>query len=148
MSPSSTKSPQRRDPPRVPHPVVLFDGVCNWCGFWVQFLIKRDPQRRFRFAALQSDPGQRLLKAFNLPVDSLNTMVLIDGDRCYTKSSAVLHVTKKMGRLWPLLFVLKVVPPVIRDGVYDLIGRHRYRLLSKRAACLVRTADIEDLFLR
>jgi predicted DCC family thiol-disulfide oxidoreductase YuxK len=134
--------------PSTRHPVVLFDGVCNWCSFWVQFLIKRDRRRIFRFAALQSDAGRQLLRDVGLPQDQLTTMVLIDGDRHYLKSSAVLHVVKKMDGLWPLLFGLIVIPPVIRDFGYDLVGRNRYHLMGRRDACLVRTADTEDLFLR
>ncbi len=78
----------------------------------------------------------------------LDTMVLIDGDRYYTKSSAVLHVAKKMDQFWPILSVLTVIPPLIRDFCYDLMGKNRYRLLGRRATCLVRTADLEDLFLK
>ena len=116
------KNMERPDVPPVRHPIVLFDGVCNWCAFWVQFLIKRDRRRTFRFAALQSDPGQQLLKAAGLPSDQLDTMVLIDGDKYYVKSSAVLQIMKKMDRLWPFLFVFIVIPPFIRDYCYDLGG--------------------------
>ena len=138
---------ERPDVPPVRHPIVLFDGVCNWCAFWVQFLIKRDRRRRARFAALQSDPGQQLLKAAGLPSDQLDTMFLIDGDTYYVKSSAVLQITKKMDRLWPLLFVFIVIPPFIRNFCYDLVGNNRYRLLGRRTSCLVRTAELNDLFL-
>lgn len=138
----------RRDAPQIPHPVVLFDGVCSWCSFWVQFLIRRDRRRVFRFAALQSGAGQRLLESVGLSPDLLTTMVLIDGDRYYLKSSAVLHVTKKMDGLWPLLFGFMVVPTRARDFGYDLIAMNRYHLMGRRESCLVRTADTEDLFLQ
>lgn len=138
---------EQRGSPHIEHPVVLFDGVCHWCSFWVQFLIKRDRRRVFRFAALQSDAGRRLLKDVGLPQDLLTTMVLVDGERHYLKSSAVLHVTQKMDGLWPLLFGLIVIPPFIRDFCYDLVGRNRYHLMGRREACLLRPADTEDLFL-
>lgn len=137
-----------RDASQIPHPVVLFDGVCNWCAFWVQFLIRRDRRRTFRFTALQSDAGQRLLKGVGLSPDLLTTMVLVEGDRYYLKSSAVLQVTKQMDGFWPLLFGFIVVPAVVRDFCYDLIARNRYHLMSRRESCLVRTAETEDLFLQ
>ena len=128
-------------------PIVLFDGVCNLCNGAVTFIIRNDPNRRFRFAALQSPVGQALLQRFGLPTETLNTFVLIEGDRAFTKSTAALRSARLLGSLWPLAFVLIVVPRPVRDLCYDLIGKNRYRIFGKREACMLPTPDLKARFL-
>jgi predicted DCC family thiol-disulfide oxidoreductase YuxK len=84
--------------------VILFDGVCNLCSSSVQFVIKHDPKRQFRFASLQSDYGQNVMKKFGLPENELNSFILLENEKLYTKSTGALRVTKKLSGLWPLLY--------------------------------------------
>jgi len=128
-------------------PIVLFDGVCNLCNSAVTFIIRNDPKRRFRFAALQSPVGQELLQRFGLPTETLNTFVLIEGDRAFTKSTAALRSARLLGYGWPLAFVFILVPKPIRDLCYDFISKHRYRMFGKREACMLPTPDLKARFL-
>ncbi len=128
-------------------PIVLFDGVCNFCNGSVNFIIRRDPKKKFRFAPLQSEVGQKLLKQFGLSTTDLDTMILIDGDRYYSRSTAGLQIARRMSGLWPLLFAFIVVPPFLRDFVYNVIARNRYRWFGKRDACMVPTPDLRERFL-
>lgn len=137
-------------PPTLPpalgsHAVVLFDGVCNLCNASVNFLIDRDAEAVFRFAPLQSDLGQRLVADCDL--DSEDTIVLVEGGRCYTRSAAVLRVARRMDGAWPLLSVLLAVPRPLRDAVYRFVARNRYRWFGKQDACRLPTPDLRRRFL-
>ncbi|GMV90363.1 MAG: thiol-disulfide oxidoreductase [Candidatus Hydrogenedentota bacterium] len=129
------------------HPVLLFDGVCNLCNGAVQFIIKRDTDAQFRFASLQSDAGQALLNQHDLPTEDFDTMVYIEGDTVYTKSTAGLRIARRLGGLWPLLYAFIVIPRPIRDAVYGVIVRNRYRWFGKRDDCMVPTPDLRARFL-
>lgn len=129
------------------NPILLFDGVCTLCNSLVGFVIRRDPKRMFRFASLQSDTGQRLLQQVKLPSSQLDTFVLIEGDRYYTKSTAALHLFKKLGWLWPLLYLLIIVPRPLRDMVYHWVARNRYKWFGKKDQCMIPTPEIQERFL-
>jgi predicted DCC family thiol-disulfide oxidoreductase YuxK len=128
-------------------PVVLFDGVCNLCDASVQFVIKRDPQGRFRFASFQGDRGARMAREHGVDPEALDSMVLIEGSRVYRKSSAALRVARRLRFPWPLLYAFIVVPPFIRNPVYDFIGRRRYRWFGRKEACWVPDAALRARFL-
>jgi len=128
-------------------PIILFDGVCNLCSGIVLFTIKRDPEGIFRYAPLQSEIGQRLLKRFNLPMDDFHSFILVEGNRCYEKSTAALRVGRRIKRLWPLLYVFMLIPKPIRDFIYNVIAKNRYRWFGKRDECLIPTPDIRSRFL-
>lgn len=127
--------------------ILLFDGVCNLCTGIVKFIIKNDKKEVFRFAALQSQSGQALLKQFDLPDTDFDTFVLIIGDKYFTKSTAVLHVLKALGGLWEVLYVYIVFPESMRDFIYDMVAEIRYRIFGKKATCLVPSPEIKDRFL-
>ena len=127
--------------------IFLFDGVCNLCDGFVQFIIKRDPNAKFKFAALQSKSGQALLKKFKLPPDDLDSLVLIIDDNYFLKSSAGLHILKELGGFWKLFYILMIFPKPLRDFVYDLIAKTRYKILGKRDTCMIPTPNIIDRFL-
>lgn len=129
------------------HPVVLFDGVCNLCDSSVQFIIRRDPSGRFRFASLQSDAGRAVVQALGRSPDDLDTMVLVDGDRTWIKSAAALEIARHLTGLWPALRILAAVPRPVRDWGYDVIARHRYRWFGKKDVCITPTPDVRDRFL-
>jgi predicted DCC family thiol-disulfide oxidoreductase YuxK len=129
-----------------PTPLILYDGVCPFCTASVLFVIRRDPRKRFHFAALQSPLGRTLLARYRLPQDAFQTFVLITEDGHDTRSTAALKVARELGGPWPLLYGFILVPAPIRDLVYRIVARHRYRWFGKRDACLVPSADIRDRF--
>jgi predicted DCC family thiol-disulfide oxidoreductase YuxK len=131
----------------TPHPVVLFDGVCNFCQASVRFIIRRDPQGVFRFAALQSPFGQDLLKKFRLRTDELTTMVLVEGDSFFTRSTAALRIARRLKAPWPIFYALIVLPLFLRDFFYALIAKHRYRWFGKKEECMIPTPEIRSRFL-
>lgn len=128
------------------HPILLFDGVCNLCIWSVQFIIERDPQAHFRFASLQSPIGQAYLARCGMPVDALDTFLLVEGKRCYARSDAALRVAGKLAGWWPLLGLFRVVPAGVRDLVYRLIARNRYRWFGVQEYCLVPTPELNQRF--
>ncbi len=127
--------------------IILFDGVCNFCASSVQFVINRDSQKKFRFASLQSNVASELLGSDNSSHPDLESMVLLDQENIYRKSSAALHIAKQLDGLWPILSIFLVIPCPIRDAVYDWIGRHRYQWFGKKEVCWVPDANLRDLFL-
>jgi predicted DCC family thiol-disulfide oxidoreductase YuxK len=137
-----------RQAPGPNHPILLFDGVCNLCNAITQFVIRRDPTpARFRFAALQSEAGQRLLREHGLPPDDFDTFVLVDQGTAFVRSSAALRVLKHLGFPWAMLYPLMIVPRPLRDAVYRFIARNRYRWFGKREACMMPTDEIRSRFL-
>lgn len=159
------------DDPAPGGPVLLFDGVCNLCNGAVRFVVRHDPEGRFRFAPLQSTVGRRLLADCDLPAgdggdgsgsrggdgggdgdgsegaDALETMVLVEDGRCYAKSDAALRVARRLGLPWAALWPLRVVPRRLRDAVYDFVAARRYRWFGRRDACPVPSPDVAERFL-
>jgi predicted DCC family thiol-disulfide oxidoreductase YuxK len=129
------------------HPIILFDGVCNLCSGTVQFIIAHDPNKLFRFASLQSDAGQALLAKHALPNKDFKTIIFIENGRIYTKSGAALHIARRLGGLWQLLYLFIIVPPFIRNIVYDYIARNRYRFWGEKEECWLPTPDLRSRFL-
>lgn len=128
-------------------PIVLFDGVCNLCNGSVQFLLKRDPEGRFRFAALQSDAGRSLLAEHGLDPDILSSVVLIEDGRIWKESSAALRIARHLPGAWKLLRVFAAVPRPLRDAVYRWIARNRYRWFGKTESCWLPTPELKARFL-
>jgi len=129
------------------HPVLLFDGVCNLCNGVVQFLLPRDSAGVLRFASLQSDAGQRLLEAYGVPVDDLETVVLLDGEGYHLRSNAVIRVAEHLGGVYALARGFRLVPRFVRDWLYDVVAEHRYRVFGRREQCMVPSPDVEERFL-
>ncbi len=127
--------------------VVLFDGVCNLCSSAVQFIIERDKKGKFQFASLQSEYGQEQLMKYNLADKNIDSIVLVEKGRVYVKSSAALHIAKKMDGLYPLAFVFIMVPPFIRNWVYDWIARNRYKWYGKKETCWIPTPELRARFI-
>src|SRR5580700_4992771 len=121
--------------------VILYDGVCVFCSRWVRFVIARDIQARFRFTAIQSAYGTRLAQAFGIDADDPDTNAVIHGGGAYFKSDAALTV---LGALpgWGWVRVLRMVPGPLRDAVYNLVARNRYRIFGKYEACFVPEAGM------
>ena len=127
--------------------VVLFDGVCNLCNGSVQFIIRRDPAGRFRFASLQSEAGQALLRRHGLDPDDLSSVILVEDGRAYARSDAALRVARGLSGAWRAAGALRVVPRPLRDLVYGWVARNRYRWFGRREACMVPTPELRGRFL-
>ena len=126
---------------------VLFDGVCNLCNRWVDFIIRRDSRHLIRFAAQQSAAGQKLLATVGMTNAAGLTIVVIDDPRIYTRSAALLRVARALPAPWPLFTVLAVIPPFLRDPLYNIIARHRTRWFGQRPTCRVPTPEERANFL-
>lgn len=128
-------------------PIVLFDGVCNFCNGAVNFIIRQDDDMQFRFAALQSDTGQQLLQQYGLNTSSFNSFVLVQDGKVYTKSAAALKLYGQLGWYWKWTQIFWIVPSFIRNAVYDVIAKNRYKLFGKKDACMIPTPEVRNRFL-
>lgn len=129
------------------HSLILFDGVCNLCNRAVDFIIRRDRGRHFKFASLQSDVGKQHAERHGVDLSSVDSVVLIDSGKAYLKSSAALRIAKKLRGGWPLLYGLIIVPKPLRNWTYDWIARNRYQWFGKKETCRLPTRDEQALFL-
>ena len=131
-------------------PVILFDGVCNLCNSTVRWVIERDKEGRFDFASLQSDAArQELVKVMDaIEIDALpDSIVLLDAHGVHIRSAAALRIVRELGYPFALLRLGIVLPRPIRDLIYDLIARNRYRWFGRRDTCMTPTPDIAARFL-
>ncbi|NKI25133.1 DUF393 domain-containing protein [Arenibacter sp. 6A1] len=128
--------------------IILFDGVCNLCNAWVQNVIKHDAADTFRFAALQSTIGQKLVKERGIDATKIDSIVLIDpGVAYYTKSTAAIQIVKSFGGLWSALMVLEWIPEGFRNLIYDYVAKNRYRWYGKKESCMVPHVSLQGKFL-
>ena len=128
-------------------PIVFFDGVCNLCNKSVQFIIKRDKKKKFLFASLQGKHGQELLKKNDLPNDALNSFLLLEGERLYTHSTGALRVLKHLGGGWKILYGFIFLPKLLRDPIYNIIARNRYKWFGKKDQCMIPEPGLKERFL-
>ena len=129
------------------HPIVLFDGVCNFCEGSVRFIIDRDPEGIFRFASLQSEFGKQLAQEHGSDAGALKTFMLVQDGKLYKRTSAALRVAARLKFPWPLASAFLIVPPFIRDVVYRIISKNRYRWFGKKEACMIPSPEIRERFL-
>lgn len=129
------------------HKIILFDGVCNLCNSSVTFVIKRDKKDVFRFTALQEEPGRNLMSKFEIDPAETDSIVLIDGERAYTKSTAALRISRHLGGAYPLLYGFMIVPKFLRNWVYDYIAKNRYKWYGKKDSCMIPTPELRSKFL-
>ena len=126
--------------------VVLFDGVCNFCNGAVNFIIRHDRRKRFKFAPLQSEIGREMQEKYGIGED-VESIVLVEDGRAFTHSTAGLHIAKELGGIWSLAYVFIIVPAFIRDFCYRLFAKNRYRLFGRQDACMLPTSDVRERFL-
>lgn len=127
--------------------LILFDGVCNLCNGFVQFVIARDPRGAFQFGALQSLAARRILDRLDVAQPLPDSLVLIENGAMYTRSAAALRIVRRLTFPWPLASLFLVIPAVLRDAVYDLIAGRRYRWFGRRDQCMVPTPEIRSRFI-
>lgn len=128
------------------YPVLLFDGVCNYCNRMVNFAIRNDKQGKIKFAALQSEAGQQLRDKYGVAA-SADTIILIDNEKAYTYARAAIRVSKYLD--WParMLYGFIIVPRFISQPFYKWIARNRYKWWGKRNSCMIPSADVKNRFL-
>ena len=129
------------------HPILLFDGVCNLCNGSIQFIIPRDPAGKLRFAPLQSELGTRVQEATGLSTDDLETVVLVDDGKAYTKSDAAIRVAEHLGGIYRLLSLGRLVPRGVRDRIYDFVAANRYDWFGRKDQCMIPDDDVSDHFI-
>lgn len=131
-----------------PKKIVLFDGVCNLCNGAIQFIIKRDKEDKFRFAALQSEIGQKLVSERRIDTSKVDSIILIDpGVAYYIKSEAALEIGTDLKGYRTLSKTLSLIPSSLSNIVYDLIARYRYAWFGKKEACMIPTPELQAKFL-
>lgn len=129
--------------------IILFDGICNLCHGAVQFIIERDKKDVFRYAALQSEPGKRYIAERAIDVTRVDSILLIEpGVAYFTKSDAALRIGQEFGGLWKALALLTWIPKPVRDAVYDIVAKNRYKWFGKKSACMVPSPELEAKFLK
>ncbi len=127
--------------------IVLFDGVCNLCNGAVQFIIRRDKQNLFKFASLQSDFAQKLLKEQGFSTTDFDSIILLENGIIFQKSDAILRLLDSFSLPWKLLKVAYIIPRSFRNNLYDLIAKNRYKIFGKREHCMIPNAEIKEKFL-
>jgi predicted DCC family thiol-disulfide oxidoreductase YuxK len=135
-----------QDLPDTARPIVLFDGACNLCNAAVNFILKHDGRKRFRFASLQSPVAADLLRQHGLS-NGPDTVVMIDGDRAYTQSTAVLRIATELDSPWPLAGLAALIPRQLRDDAYAFVARHRAQWFGRQSTCRMPTEDERARFL-
>ncbi len=121
--------------PEPDDPILVFDGVCLLCSRWVRFVMRHDRDGRYRFASMQSDSGRALLDSRGLDPDDPDSLLLVEGDRHWTDSDAILRVLTRFGGPWRLFSLLRLVPRGLRDPAYRRLARNRYRWFGRSDAC-------------
>ena len=139
-------------PPTATGAVIVFDGVCVLCNGWVRFLLRHDRRKRYRFAAMQNEAGRRLLAANGLDPDDPVSFLLIEYDRgatprVSTDTTAIRRVVAGLGGAWRVAHVAALLPGFVRDPLYRLVARNRYRLFGRHDACMVPSPEERARFL-
>lgn len=126
--------------------IIFFDGVCNFCNASVNFIITHDSTRRYRFASLQSELGQKTLQENGYSTVKLNTILLLRNGKLYQKSTAALEIARYL-KGWSWLYGFIILPRFIRDAFYGLVARNRYRIFGKSESCRIPTPEERSLFI-
>ena len=126
--------------------VILFDGVCNLCNNSVKFIIKNDKNNIFKFAPLQSEYGINVQNRHNINTNEINSIILIDGEKIYTKSNAALHIAKDLNAPYFVFYIFIIIPVFIRNFIYDLIAKNRYKWFGKMESCMIPSNELKSKF--
>jgi predicted DCC family thiol-disulfide oxidoreductase YuxK len=138
--------------PGAAAPVLLYDGVCGFCTWSIQFIIARDRRRTMRFAALQSEYGKAIV-ARHPSLVNVDSVVYVDHagepalERVYVRSAAALRVAAYLGWPWKVALIARAIPAAIRDAAYNTFARFRYRLFGKYESCMIPPPDVRSRFL-
>ncbi|MBI9041394.1 thiol-disulfide oxidoreductase DCC family protein [Lutibacter sp.] len=127
--------------------IIFFDGVCNLCNSSVNFIIKHDKKKHFLFASLQSDAAKEILLQYNSKKIIFDSIILIEANKIYEKSTAALKIAKHLNNGYFLLYIFIVIPVFIRDYVYNYIAKNRYKWYGKKDSCMIPTKELKDRFI-
>lgn len=127
--------------------IVLFDGVCNFCNSSVNFVIEHDKAGYFKFAPLQSELGEGMVKKYSIDPVGTDSIIVVENDKAYTHSSAALRIGRKLDGLWSWTYAFVIIPKPIRDVFYRLFAKYRYKLFGRQEACMMPTPDVRARFL-
>ena len=127
--------------------IILFDGVCNFCNYWVNFIIDRDRKNIFKFAALQSEKGSEKKKKNNLPSNDFDSFILISQNKVFKKSAAAFEILKHLDSWIKIIYPIKFLPIAVNDFFYDLIAKNRYKFFGRKEVCRIPTKDEIKRFL-
>jgi len=128
-------------------PVILFDGVCNFCNAIVNLIIRQDKKNVFLFCTLQSDPGKKLLQEYKIDWRASDSFVFIENGKAWQESTAALKLYNRLPWYWKWTQIFWIVPKFIRDAVYRIIAKRRYRWFGKKKACMIPSPDVKEKFL-
>jgi predicted DCC family thiol-disulfide oxidoreductase YuxK len=129
------------------HPVIVFDGVCVLCNGWVRFLLRHDRQKRYRFAAMQTESGRALLAGNGLDSADPASFLLVESGTAWRETDAIVRVISSLGGFWRLVAVVRLVPSPLRDWLYRVVARNRYRWFGRHDACVLPTPGHDDRFM-
>lgn len=128
--------------------IILFDGVCNLCESSVQFVIQHDKKDVFRFVALQSVLGQKIIHHIGIQDKNIDSVILYEpGVAYYYKSSAALQIAKNLGGFFHFGTFFKIIPTGLRNVLYDYIAKNRYGWYGKKSSCMIPTEELKAKFL-
>lgn len=127
--------------------IIFFDGICNFCNSSVNFIIKRDKKNYFLFSSLQSEYSQNFLTKNNFPKNNFDSIILIENNKLYRKSTAALKIAGHLSGLWKLSYVFIIIPPFVRDFFYDILAKNRYKWFGKKEVCMIPDEKIKRKFL-
>ena len=128
-------------------PIILFDGVCNFCNGAVNFTIKRDKKGIIKFTPLQSETGRMLATQSGIGINDMSSFIFIENGKAFTRSTAALKVCQHLGGLWPLCYGFIIVPPFIRNGIYNWVAKNRYKWFGEKQECMIPTPEVRGRFL-
>tara|TARA_R110002020_G_scaffold432079_5_gene642131 strand:- start:294 stop:698 length:405 start_codon:yes stop_codon:yes gene_type:complete len=129
------------------HKIILFDGVCNFCNSTINFVIRKDIEDKFRFASLQGETGKLLLEKYKIDTLATDSIVLIENDKAYTKSTAALHIARGLKGWYSLLYGFMIIPKFLRNTIYDYVARNRYKWFGKKDSCMLPNPSIKTKFI-
>ncbi len=127
--------------------IILFDGICNLCNSSIIFVIKHDSKELFRFAPLQSDIGQTLIKKHKIDPSKVDSIILVDQEKVHIKSSAALRIARHLSGGYSFLSIFLIFPAFLRNVIYDYIARNRYKWYGKKESCMIPTPELKAKFL-
>jgi predicted DCC family thiol-disulfide oxidoreductase YuxK len=130
----------------IKEPVVLFDGECNLCSRSVQFIIKHDAKKVFRFASLQSSFGKQIKEYFKIDDTQPETILLLKNNDIYKSSTAILHISKELNGTWKIFYAAIIIPKPIRNYIYNIISKNRYKWFGKKEQCWIPSEKAITLF--
>lgn len=134
--------------PGSDNPILFFDGVCNLCNGFVQFVIRNDKQSRFSFASLQSTAGNKVVQAYEQQQGKVpDSLILLYKGEFYTKSDAALMTARLLGGAWCFFLVGYIFPRFIRNAIYDKVAKNRYKWFGRKDECMIPTPELKSRFL-